>query len=158
MPADALAAWRQACAACGGLAAGFGAQAHEARWAEDVLEVAMPAESTSAIAFLRRAEVGTGIVRELTQLAGRPVRYAIKLSEAAARTPAEPQPARPKPAASQATLLREVAEHPLVVQARTLFDAAVCKVDASRPEAGPSTARSAAAAPAETAEEEAHDA
>lgn len=52
---------------------------------------------------------------------------------AAPAGPAAPQTSRPTPAVSQATLLREAAEHPLVARARTLFDAAIRKVDPPRP-------------------------
>ena len=51
---------------------------------------------------------------------------------------AEP-PARRQPAASQSALVREAMDHPLVVHARTLFDAAIRKVEPARqqPEAAP---------------------
>jgi hypothetical protein len=48
--------------------------------------------------------------------------------------------------ASQAALLRDVMEHPLVAQARTLFDAAVRKVEPARP-LDPTRQAPAAAAP-----------
>jgi hypothetical protein len=63
------------------------------------------------------------------------VRHAIVMIEAAAEpvvaTPAE-QP-RPVSVQTQASLLREAGEHPLVAHARTLFDAAIRKVEPPRP-------------------------
>jgi hypothetical protein len=70
---------------------------------------------------------------------------------------------RGRPAASQAALLREAAEHPLVLHVRSVFDAAVRKVEPPRPRpvAGPVEAadgRSAdASSPAVVADEDERD-
>ena len=53
-------------------------------------------------------------------------------AESVAGEPAAPPPA---PGRSQAALLRETLDHPLVIQARSLFDAAIRKVDQGRPRA-----------------------
>jgi len=131
---DARAVWLQVCEAVGGLASDFGAEVESARWSDDVLEVVLPATATTAVAFLRRPEVGAGLSRALTDLAGRPVRHAVSVGPGqAAGNAAAPQAERPRPVASQAALLRDVMDHPLVAQARTLFDAAVRKVEPPRP-------------------------
>jgi len=134
LPADPRAAWLQACEAVGGLAADFGAAAADARWNDGVLEVVIPAAATTAATFLRRPEVGAGVSRALAEIAGRPLRYAIVVSQTApAESAAGPTPERRRPVPSQAALLRDVMDHPLVAQARTLFDAAVRKVEPPRP-------------------------
>jgi len=118
----------------GGLAADFGAAAADARWNDGVLEVVIPAAATTAATFLRRPEVGAGVSRALAEIAGRPLRYAIVVSQTApAESAAGPTPERRRPVPSQAALLRDVMDHPLVAQARTLFDAAVRKVEPPRP-------------------------
>ncbi len=137
LPADPLDAWLRSCETAGGLAADFAASASRANWRDDVLEVSLPADATSAAAFLRRPEVAAGITRALVEIAGRPVRHAIAIEAAAAEAgplpEAETQAARPRSVPSQALLLREAMEHPLVIHARTLFDAAVRKVEPARP-------------------------
>jgi DNA polymerase-3 subunit gamma/tau len=134
LPPDPRAAWLQACETVGGLAADFAAAATEVRWNDGVLEVVIPAAATTAATFLRRPEAAAGIARALSDAAGQPLRHTIVVSQAA---PAEglPGPAaeRPRPVPSQAALLRDVMDHPLVTQARTLFDAAVRKVEPARP-------------------------
>jgi DNA polymerase III subunit gamma/tau len=134
LPPDPRAAWLQACETVGGLAADFAAAATEVRWNDGVLEVVIPAAATTAATFLRRPEAAAGIARALSDAAGQPLRHTIVVSQAA---PAEglPGPAaeRPRPVPSQAALLRDVMDHPLVTQARTLFDAAVRKVEPVRP-------------------------
>jgi hypothetical protein len=144
LPADAHAAWLQAGEAVGGLVADFAAMASRASWRDELLEVALPGDATTAVSFLRRPEVSASLARVLGEIAGRPLKYAIVL-EAVAAAPAaaarangaagEPAaPERPRPVHSQAALLREVMDHPLVTHARTLFDAAVRKVEPPRPQ------------------------
>jgi DNA polymerase III subunit gamma/tau len=150
LPADPRAAWLQACETVGGLAADFAAAATEVRWNDGVLEVVIPAAATTAATFLRRPEAAAGIARALSDAAGQSLRHAIVVSQAA---PAEglPGPAveRPRPVPSQAALLRDVMDHPLVTQARTLFDAAVRKVEPARPaDPVPAGAAATAAPPA----------
>jgi DNA polymerase-3 subunit gamma/tau len=152
LPADPRAAWLQACETVGGLAADFAAAASDVRWNEGVLEVVIPAAATTAATFLRRPEAAAGIARGLSDVAGQPLRHTIVVSQAA---PAEglPEPAaeRPRPVPSQAALLRDVMDHPLVTQARTLFDAAVRKVEPARPADPVPAGAAATAAPAATA-------
>jgi DNA polymerase-3 subunit gamma/tau len=135
LPADASAAWKAASATLEGLAGDCAAEAIGAAWRDDQLEVTLPAHATTAGAFLRRPEISAAISRALESLAGRRVRHAIVMIEAAAEpvvaTPAE-QP-RPLSVQTQASLLREAGEHPLVAHARTLFDAAIRKVEPPRP-------------------------
>jgi DNA polymerase-3 subunit gamma/tau len=144
LPADAHAAWLQAGEAVGGLVADFAAMASRASWRDELLEVALPGDATTAVSFLRRPEVAASLARVLGEIAGRPLKYAIVV-EAVAAAPAaaarangaavEPAaPERPRPVHSQAALLREVMDHPLVTHARTLFDAAVRKVEPPRPQ------------------------
>ena len=149
---DARAVWLQACEAVGGLASDFGAEIESARWNDEVLEVVLPAAATTAVAFLRRPEVGSGLARALADVAGRPVRHAVSIAAAAAGGGSAAQRAeQPRPVTSQAALLRDVMDHPLVAQARTLFDAAVRKVEPPRPgDARPTPAASAPAAAATT--------
>jgi DNA polymerase-3 subunit gamma/tau len=147
LPADPLAAWRQAAEAVGGLAGDFGELAHRAEWRDDVLEVVLPKASGNAASFLRRPEMAAGLTRVLSEMAGRPVRHSVVIDTAPAAGavgPDSPEKAagaaeRGRPAASQAAMLREASEHPLVLHVRSLFDAAVRKVEPPRP-------RSAAAA------------
>ena len=153
LPPDPRAAWLQACETVGGLAADFAAAATEVRWNDGVLEVVIPAAATTAATFLRRPEAAAGIARALSDAAGQSLRHAIVVSQAA---PAEglPGPAaeRPRPVPSQAALLRDVMDHPLVTQARTLFDAAVRKVEPARPaDPVPTGAAATAASPAAAA-------
>ena len=135
LPADASAAWKAASATLEGLAGDCAAEAIGAAWRDDQLEVTLPAHATTAAAFLRRSEVSSAISRALESLAGRRVRHAIVMLEAPAEpavaTPVE-QP-RPVSVQTQASLLREAGEHPLVAHARTLFDAAIRKVEPPRP-------------------------
>ncbi len=161
LPPDPRAAWLQACETVGGLAADFAAAATEVRWNDGALEVVIPAAATTAATFLRRPEAAAGIARALSDAAGQPLRHTIVVSQAA---PAEglPGPAaeRPRPVPSQAALLRDVMDHPLVTQARTLFDAAVRKVEPARPaDPVPTGAAATAASPAAAtavAEEQSH--
>ena len=150
LPADASAAWKAASATLEGLAGDCAAEAIGAAWRDDQLEVTLPAHATTAGAFLRRPEISAAISRALESLAGRRVRHAIVMIEAAAEpvvaTPAE-QP-RPVSVQTQASLLREAGEHPLVAHARTLFDAAIRKVEPPRPREPRATASAASVASA----------
>ena len=135
LPADAAAAWKAASATLEGLAGDCAAEAIGAAWRDDLLEVTLPAPAATAAAFLRRPEVSAAIARALESLAGRRVRHAIVMAEATAG-PAVTKPAeqpRTVSVQTQASLLREAAEQPLVAHARTLFDAAIRKVEPPRP-------------------------
>ena len=132
LPEDAAAAWRAGTEAFGGLAADLAVAATGVAWRENMLEVTMPAEASTAAAYLRRPEVAAGIGKALSDLAGRTVRFTLVVAPAVAGRPAA-QAAGPTPAVSQAALLREAAEHPLIARARTLFDAAIRKVEPPRP-------------------------
>jgi DNA polymerase-3 subunit gamma/tau len=156
LPADAAAAWRAGTEAFGGLAADLADAASAVAWRDDVLEVTMPGEASTAAAYLRRPEVAAGIGKALSGLAGRTVRFTLVVAPVVAgRTPA--QAARPVAAVSQAALLREAAEHPLVARARTLFDAAIRKVEPPRPREAPRPAEPVMAAAAAGAEAETDD-
>ena len=150
LPADASAAWKAASATLEGLAGDCAAEAIGAAWRDDQLEVTLPAHATTAGAFLRRPEISAAISRALESLAGRRVRHAIVMIEAAAEpvvaAPAE-QP-RPVSVQTQASLLREAGEHPLVAHARTLFDAAIRKVEPPRAREPRATASAASVASA----------
>jgi DNA polymerase-3 subunit gamma/tau len=132
LPVDAAAAWRAGTEAFGGLAADLAETATSVAWCDGVLEVTMPGAAGTAAAYLRRPEVAAGIGKALSELAGRAVRFTLVVTPAAAGRAAAAA-SRPTPVVSQATLLREAAEHPLVAHARTLFDAAIRKVDPPRP-------------------------
>jgi hypothetical protein len=148
LPEDAAAAWRAGTEAFGGLAVDLALAATGVVWRDGLLEVTMPAEAATAAAYLRRPEVAAGIGRALTERAGRPLKFTIVVTAAAARSAGSPPP-RATPAVSQTTLLREAAEHPLIAHARTLFDAAIRKVEPPRPREQPQVAAPAlAAAPA----------
>jgi DNA polymerase-3 subunit gamma/tau len=140
--------WRQAAEQVGGIAAEFAGLATAAAWRDDALEVSLPASATGGAAFLKRPEVAAGLARALGAATGRTVRLAIAVAAAA---PA-PRPAaaaeRPR-GGSQATLVREALDHPLVSHARTVFDAAILKVEPPRP--GRAAAVPAAAATAAVA-------
>ena len=153
LPADPLDAWRRGAETVGGLAVDFAELASRAAWRDDVLEVVLPASAGNAASFLRRPEIAAGLTRALTELVGRPVRHTMVIdsspepvavatdSEGRASSAAE----RGRPAMSHAAMLRDAAEHPLVAHVRTLFDAAVRKVEAPRPR--PATAAQPAEAP-----------
>ena len=148
LPADASAAWKAASATLEGLAGDCAAEAIGAAWRDDQLEVTLPAHATTAGAFLRRPEISAAISRALESLAGRRVRHAIVMIEASVEpvvaTPAEQS--RPVSLQTQASLLREAGEHPLVAHARTLFDAAIRKVEPPRPREPRATASAASVA------------
>ena len=161
LPSDPLAAWEACGEAVGGLATDFVAMAGRVAWVDDVLEASFPAEATTAVAFLSRPEMVAALNRALSEAAGRPLRHRIKQEPKAAVKPQAPraagagaatgaggaerggsEPAPPAPALgrSQAALLRDTLEHPLVIQARSLFDAAIRKVEQGRaraPSVGP---------------------
>jgi len=136
LPEDPLAAWRAAVEMLDGLAADFAAEVTSAAWSGGTLEVSLPARAATAASFLKRPEVASSITRSLESRAGRFVRHVILLSpdgpEAAAPTVAGEPVARPVAVQTQAALLREAAEHPLVAHARTVFDAAIRKVEPAR--------------------------
>ncbi len=155
LPSDPLAAWEACGEAVGGLAADFVAMAGRVTWVDDVLEASFPAEATTAVAFLSRPEMVAALNRALSDAAGRPLRHRIKQEPKAAakaqapgaagaaassaasgaeRPGSDPAPP-PAPGRSQAALLRDTLEHPLVIQARSLFDAAIRKVEQGRPRA-----------------------
>ena len=142
LPREPIAAWRAATAELEGLAADFAATAAAATWNDGCLEVMLPA--AAAASFLRRPDSMTAINESLERLAGRPVRYRVELCPPRA---VDAPVAVPRPAvASQAALVRAATEHPFVAHARTLFDAAIRKVEPPRP-----AAVAAVAAPGEPA-------
>ena len=153
LPADPLDAWRRGAETVGGLAVDFAEMASGAAWRDDVLEVVLPASAGNGASFLRRPEIAAALTRALTQLVGRPVRHCLVIdsspepvaaavdSEGRASSTAE----RGRPAMSHAAMLRDAAEHPLVAHVRTLFDAAVRKVEPPRPR--PAAAAQPAVAP-----------
>ena len=174
LPSDPLAAWEACGEAVGGLATDFVAMAGRVAWVDDVLEASFPAEATTAVAFLSRPEMVAALNRALSDAAGRPLRHRIKQEPKAAVKPQAPrasgarasgagvatgvggaerggsEPAPPAPALgrSQAALLRDTLEHPLVIQARSLFDAAIRKVEQGRPRAQAAEPNQVAAVPA----------
>jgi len=141
LPSDAFAAWQAAAATLEGLAGDCAAEATAAAWRDDQLEVTLPATATTAASFLRRPEVVASIARALEGLAGRRVRHAIVMADPPADAGAASVTDQPRAAAapSQTALLREAADHPLVAHARTLFDAAIRKVEPPRPRERPVT-------------------
>jgi hypothetical protein len=140
--------WQAAARVLEGLAGDCAAEAISAAWRDDVLEVLLPAQATTAAAFLRRPEVSASISRALEDLAGRRVSHAVAFAAAAsaAGPAAGEEPPRPVAVASHAALMREATEHPLVAHARTVFDAAIRKVEPARPrDLKPATPSSTAA-------------
>ena len=139
-PVDPLGVWRRGAETVGGLAVDFAELASRAAWRDDVLEVVLPGSAGNAASFLRRPEIAAGLTRALCELAGRPVRHSLIIDSspepvargAESEGRASGGPDRGRPAVSQAAMLREAAEHPLVVHVRTLFDAAVRKVEPPR--------------------------
>jgi hypothetical protein len=132
LPARPLEVWLQAGEAEGGLVADFAATAKLAAWRGEVLEVTIPASATTALSFLRRPTTTTGLNQALSAACGRPVRYQLVV-EAAVAAADEPALAPPPVAVrSQAGLLREALEHPMVAHALKLLDAAVRKVEPAR--------------------------
>lgn len=130
--------WQQVGELVGGMAAGFINEATQAAWFEDDgIEVTMPAKGQAGCSFLRRPEVAASITSSLRDLCGR-TRIEFRFEAAVAETPK----ARPPTARSQAARLRSASEHPLVSHARTVFDAAIRRVDPP-----PATHRSAGEPP-----------
>jgi DNA polymerase-3 subunit gamma/tau len=128
-PPDPLATWRAIGNSLGGLAVDFAATASAAIWRNDVLEVTFPADAATAATFLRRPDSAAAVTAALEAELGRSVRHAIVIDAAPAEPPSAPKPAVP----SQAGLVRTASDHPLVAHARTLFDAAIRKVEPPRP-------------------------
>ena len=143
---DALTSWNEAGAAVGGIAEDFAAMAVEAVWEGNSLRVELPASGTSASAFLSRPEIVGQFQEALSRVAGRPCRYAVacRKDEQVAKPAAGGQAAAGGKLTEQATdrsrgrglssaaLLRETMDHPLVSHARTIFDAAIRKVEPPR--------------------------
>ena len=168
---DPLEAWNEAGAAVGGIAEDFAAMAASAAWEGTSLRVELPAAGTSAAAFLSRPEIVTQLQEALAEVTGRPCRYAVscrKAEPAAASAPGG-RPAvdanRAEPAAersrgrglSSAALLRETMDHPLVSHARTIFDAAIRKVEPPR-RPPPETVQAAESGVADPSADESGDA
>jgi DNA polymerase III subunit gamma/tau len=168
LPADAVAAWRTVAGALEGLAGDFAAEATAVSWRDDVLEVSLPAHAATAASFLRRPEVAATIGRTLEQLAGRRIGHTITTAAVAdAAQAAGPAPAgsaaraagagptvRPAAVQTQAALVREASNHPLVARVRTVFDAAIRKVDPPRAREARPTAVAAPPALADGAEDD----
>ncbi len=139
---DALPAWKQASETVGGLAVDFAAMAVAAIWEDRLLRVELPATGAAAAAFLSRPEIVSQVQAALSSRVGQPCRYAVSCRES---DPVPPSPAGdaapPRAAApergqprgvSAASLLREAMDDPVVSHARTLFDAAIRKVEPPR--------------------------
>ena len=141
LPADPMTAWLAASEQVGGLAHDFAAMAVAAMWKDETLEVQMPATAAAATAFLSRPEMAGGIGRALAEMAGRVAVFRLVTVAAPRDEPAAepgqsgraaaPAP-RGRPAVSQAALVRGASEHPLVAKARTVFDAAIRRVEPPR--------------------------
>ena len=164
LPADPRAALLGGSATLGGLAVDFAGAARSVEWRDDVLVVNLPADATTAAAFLRRPEVTRGLTAALTEMAGRSIGYTIAV-DAPAAGPAVTAAASPRTstAVTQAARLKAAAEHPLVARARAVFDAAIRTVEPPRRAeegAGSPVAAGRTAAPAATvtAEEDERDA
>jgi DNA polymerase-3 subunit gamma/tau len=154
--ADALAVWRAAAERCGGLVADFALTATAAEWRDEAIEVTIP--TAQALSFLSRSEVTGGMAAAVAWVAGRPVviRCAAGSAPAIATPTSDPASdrrpaARSAPAMTQAALLREAADHPLVAHARQVFDAAIRRVEPPRPRPVRETA--SPAPPADAADE-----
>jgi DNA polymerase-3 subunit gamma/tau len=120
-----LEVWRQVGDLVGGMAAGFISEATAASWHEDEgIEISMPANGEAGCSFLKRAEVAASITSALRDLCGRS-RIVFRFDEPVPVV----QKQRPSAPRSQAALLKAASDHPLVSHARTLFDAAIRRVD-----------------------------
>ena len=138
---EPLPTWRQAGEDVGGLAVDFAAMAVAATWEDHLLRVEMPAGGSAAAAFLSRPEIVSKFQQALSERAGQPCRFTVNCRQADPASAAAPG-GQPQPAAvaergrargvSSAALLREAMEHPLVDHARTIFDAAIRKVEPPR--------------------------
>lgn len=140
VPLDPLGVWRRGAEQVGGLAVDFADLATHAAWRDDMLEVVLPSSAANAASFLRRPEIAAGLTRAFSEITGRSVRHGLVIAASAepVATGMEPKGQasaaveRGRPAVSQAAMLREAADHPLVVHVRTLFDAAIRKVEPPR--------------------------
>lgn len=135
--AEPLEVWQRAGAAVGGLAADFAAEATAVHWRGDVLEATIPAAAATAVTFLRRPQTAASLAAAAADIVGRPVKTAVVVGESepapAPDAPAAPsEPSSRRPAASQSALVREAMDHPFVVHARQVFDAAIRKVEPPR--------------------------
>jgi DNA polymerase III subunit gamma/tau len=129
--------WRRAGETVGGLAADFAAEATAVTWRGDVLEGTIPASAATAISFLRRPQTAASLAAAASELVGRVVKTAVVVGDhepaaAPEHSPAASEPAVRRPVASQSALVREAMEHPFVVRARQVFDAAIRKVEPPR--------------------------
>jgi len=129
--------WQRAGEAVGGLAADFAAEAIAVNWRGDVLEATIPASAATAVTFLRRPQMAASLAAAAADIVGRPVKTAVVVDESepvpAPDVPAASSgPAPRRPVASQSTLMREAMEHPFVVHACQVFDAAIRKVEPPR--------------------------
>jgi DNA polymerase-3 subunit gamma/tau len=154
-PVAALTAWLEAAGHSGGLAADFAASATAAAWRDEVIEVTIP--TAHALSFLSRPEVSGGLSKALGAVTGRHVSIRLvagpEPAPAVAGAAAADDGAPPRMAATtQAALLREAADHPLVAHVRQVFDAAIRRVDPPRGRPGPT----APAAPADAGETVGH--
>jgi len=120
-----LEVWHQVGEQVGGMAAGFISEATSAAWLEDDgIEITFPATGEAGCSFLKRAEVAASITAALRGLCGR-----TRISFCFDAPVAVVKKAKPMAPRSQAALLRNATEHPLVSHARTVFDAAIRRVD-----------------------------
>ena len=129
--------WRRAGETVGGLAADFAAEATAVTWRGDVLEATIPASAATAISFLRRPQTVASLATAASELVGRAVKTVLVVGEneptaAPEHSPAANEPGPRRPVASQSALVREAMEHPFVVHARQVFDAAIRKVEPPR--------------------------
>lgn len=138
---EPLPTWKLAGEAVGGLAVDFAAMAVSAAWDDHLLRVEMPATGGAAVAFLGRPEIVSKFQQALSERVGQACRYAVTCRTADPTSKAAPEkqtrqtssPERGRArGVSSAALLREAMEHPLVSHARTIFDAAIRKVEPPR--------------------------
>ena len=151
---DPLLLWRQCGEEVGGLVAEYAAEAVAATWEGDVLRVVLPDGAGRALRMLAAPPTAAKLDAALSAAAGRPVRHraqsappADRPRDAAAPRPgpaaagkpgatedrADAPPPAPVPVRSQAALVRDSLDHPLVAHARGVLDAAIRKVEAGRP-------------------------
>ncbi len=137
LSAEPLAVWQKAGEAVGGLAADFAAEATAVNWRGNVLEATIPASAATAVTFLRRPQMAASLAAAAAEIVGRPVKTAVVVDESEAAAASNPpaassEPSPRRPVASQSTLVREAMEHPFVMHACQVFDAAIRKVEPSR--------------------------
>ena len=143
---DPLTLWKEAAAVVGGIAEDFAALAEAATWEGTCLQVELPATAGSAAAFLARPEIIGQFQQAVAERTGHNCRCGISCRTdqpttravaggagpaAAGAAAAAPDPGGRR-GVSSAALLRETMDHPLVSHARTIFDAAIRKVDPPR--------------------------